>query len=134
MTQEKLPHRKELCLQSEQRTKLSSVFSVIRTGFFRNISNSKLQIVRENILLGLTLYDIKCKTCTTNGVCKPCNGKVEILGKSITWICPWNFGNIYPMFKTDDTMRLVFNFDQNTTPVQPPPSGWSAGMFVISRT
>ena len=31
-------------------------------------------------------------------------------------------------------MRLVFNFDQNTTPVQPPPSGWSAGMFVISRT
>ena len=26
------------------------------------------QIVRENILLGLTLYDIKCKTCTTNGV------------------------------------------------------------------
>ena len=96
--------------------------------------SSQLQIVRENILLGLTLYDIKCKTCTTNGVCKPCNGKVEILGKSITWICPWNFGNIYPMFKTDDTMRLVFNFDQNTTPVQPPPSGWSAGMFVISRT
>ena len=96
--------------------------------------SSQLQIVRENILLGLTLYDIKCKTCTTNGVCKPCNGKVEILGKSITWICPWNFGNIYPMFKTDDTMRLVFNFDQNTTPVQPPLSGWSAGMFVISRT
>ena len=31
-------------------------------------------------------------------------------------------------------MRLVFNFDQNTTPVQSPPSGWSAGMFVISRT
>ena len=108
MTQEKLPHRKELCLQSEQRTKLSSVFS----GIF--------QIVRENILLGLTIYDIKCKTYTTNGVCKPCNGKVEILGKSITWICPWNFGNIYPMFKADDTMRLVFNFDQNTTPVQPP--------------
>ena len=39
-----------------------------------------------------------------------------------------------PMFKADDTMRLVFNFDQNTTPVQSPPSGWSAGMFVISRT
>ena len=96
--------------------------------------SSQLQIVRENILLGLTLYDIKCKTCTTNGVCKPCNGKVEILGKSTTWTCPWNFGNIYPMFKADDTMRLVFNFDQNTTPVQPPPSGWSAGMFVISRT
>ena len=38
------------------------------------------------------------------------------------------------MFKADDTMRLVFNFDQNTTPVKPPPSGWSAGMFVISRT
>ena len=96
--------------------------------------SSQLQIVRENILLGLTLYDIKCKACTTNGVCKPCNGKVEILDKSTTWICPWNFGNIYPMVKTDDTMRLVFNFDQNTTPVQPPPSGWSAGMFVISRT
>ena len=96
--------------------------------------SSQLQIVRENILLGLTLYDIKCKTCTTNGVCKPCNGKVEILGKSTTWICPWNFGNIYPMFKAGDTMRLVFNFDQNTTPVQPPLSGWSAGMFVISRT
>ena len=31
-------------------------------------------------------------------------------------------------------MRLVFNFDQNTTPVQPPLSGWSAGMFVINRT
>ena len=31
------------------------------------------------------------------------NGKVEILGKSTTWICPWNFGNIYPMFKADDT-------------------------------
>ena len=57
-----------------------------------------------------------------------------VTGDGAKWICPWNFGNIYPMFRADDTMRLVFNFDQNTTPVQPPLSGWSAGMFVISRT
>ena len=63
------------------------------------------------------------------------NPKVaDVAAQYTTWICPWNFGNIYPMFKADDTMSLVFNFDQNTTPVQPPPSGWSAGMFVISRT
>ena len=37
---------------------------------------------------------------------------------STTWICPWNFGNIYPMFRADEPMSLVFNFDQNTTPVQ----------------
>ena len=78
-------------------------------------------------------HEVWCGTSWKIG-CKPCSGKVEILGKSTTWICPWNFGNIYPMFRADEPMSLVFNFDQNTTPVQPPPSGWSAGMFVISRT
>ena len=65
--------------------------------------------------------------------CKPCNGKVEIFGKSTTRICPWNFGNRYPMFRADDTMCLVFNFNQNATPVQTSPDSWSAGMFIINR-
>ena len=65
--------------------------------------------------------------------CKPCNGKVEIFGKSTTRICPWNFGNRYPMFRADDTMCLVFNFNQNATPVQTSPDSWSAGMVIINR-
>ena len=66
--------------------------------------------------------------------CKPGNCKVEILSKFTTWINPWNLCNTNSMFRINDTLCLIFNFNQDITSVKTYPGSWFAGIFIINST
>ena len=66
--------------------------------------------------------------------CKPSNSEVKVFCEPAAGICPGDISHTHAMFRTDNPVCLVFHFDNDSLPVQPPPYTRGLALAVIAWT